>query len=76
MGPYYRFLPVFQNKKRIFEVFSFHEFRRNFSPKFWASHRWSMCVHIDANVMRSQLRYGPKYKGLNSFLIITEKNDL
>ena len=59
IGPYCRFLTVFQNKKRSFKVFSFREFRRNYSPKSWASYRWWMCVHMDANVVRSQLRYRP-----------------
>ena len=63
-GPYYRFLPVFQNKKRIFEVLSFREFQRNFFPKYWASRRWSMCVHIDANRTLSQLSYRPSCKTL------------
>ena len=58
-GPYYRFLPVFQNKKRIFEVLSFNDFRKGFLPKLRADCRGWMCVHIDANRTLSQLSYRP-----------------
>ena len=55
---------LFNMKKRIFEVFSFREFRRNFSPILWDdTSRW-MCVHIDANRTLSQLSYGPRYSSI------------
>ena len=75
IGPYYRFLPISQNKKRSFEVLSFRELRRKFSPKSWANHQWSMCVHRDANRTLSQLSYRP-ICDLVCQVIITEKNDL
>jgi len=52
-------LPVFQNKKRIFEVFDFSGFRRDFPPELRAdAHRW-MCVHTDANRTPSRLSCAP-----------------
>jgi len=53
-------LHMFQNKKRNITILSFDSFRRCFSPKVQVSSRSSMCIYIDANVMRSQLRYRPK----------------
>ena len=52
-------LAVFRNKKRGLAILSFGGFQRNFSPNSWASHRWSMCVHMDANRTLSQLSYRP-----------------
>ena len=52
-GPNYRFLHMFQNKKRSLIILSFSTFRRHLSPKLRVNFRSSMCTHIDANAMRS-----------------------